>query len=210
MIHREAGGAGLSSPSKADVTAFCAAAPLPSALPLRAMVADDEPAIRVMLAGCLAAQGYVVTAATSAAEAIALAAREPFDLIFLDLRLDLDGGPDLMSTLLRENLRAKLVVITASASVDAALDAMKRGAADYLPRPFTPAEVQLVTQKLAERRRLEGQVEALQQALGQLDPEADFPTASAAMQRQLNLARQVAPSSATVLICGEPGTGKGR
>ena len=68
----------------------------------------------------------------------------------------------------------------------------------------------LVTQKVAERRRLEWQVEALQDALGQLDPEADFPTANSRMQRALALARQVAPSNATVLICGEVGTGKGR
>jgi NtrC-family two-component system response regulator AlgB len=209
MIDREAG---VPSPALAKAALLDVIAPPPSlsAPPLRVMVVDDEQTIRMTLSFYLEADGHAVTSASSAPEALARVAREAFDLIFLDLRLGLDSGLDLIAALLRESPRAKVVVITAHASVETAVEAMKRGAADYLPKPFTPAEVQLVTRKVAERRRLEWQVEALQRALGQMDPEADFPTASAAMQRQLNLARQVASSNATVLICGEPGTGKGR
>ncbi len=178
--------------------------------PLRVLVADDERAIRVTLSVNLEVDGHTVTTAASAQAMLDEVSRRAFDLIFLDLRLGADNGLELIPRILKENPRASVVVITAYASVETAVDAIKRGAMDYLPKPFTPVEVRLVTQKVAERRRLQWQVEALRDAMGRLDPEADFPTASAVMQRALALARQVAGSNATVLICGEPGTGKGR
>jgi NtrC-family two-component system response regulator AlgB len=178
--------------------------------PLRILIVDDEETIRLTLGLCLEADGHAVTRTAMAQGALDEVSRRAFDLIFLGLRLGLDNGLDLIPSMLRENPRAKIVVITAYASVETAVEAMKRGATDYLPKPFTPVEVQLVTQKVAERRRLEWQVEALQEALGQLDAESDFPTSSAVMQQALNLARQVAGSNANVLICGEPGTGKTR
>ena len=177
---------------------------------LNVLVIDDEPTIRLSLSICLETQNHVVSAVGTAAEALEEVRARAFDLIFLDIRLGLDNGLDLIPPLLRENPQSKIIVITAHASIDTAVTAIKRGAMDYLPKPFTPAEVQLVTQKVAERRRLEWQVESLRSALGQLDPEADFPTLNPAMQRAVSLARQVASSKANVLISGEPGTGKGR
>jgi NtrC-family two-component system response regulator AlgB len=103
-----------------------------------------------------------------------------------------------------------VIVITAYASIDTAVEAIKRGAADYLPKPFTPAQVALVTSKVAEQRAMERKFEALKAASGGDDPEADFPTADPAMQRALDLAHRVAGSNATVLIQGELGTGKER
>jgi NtrC-family two-component system response regulator AlgB len=182
----------------------------PSANPLRILVVDDEQTIRITLTLCLEADGHSVVSCGTADDALNEVRSRAFDLIFLDLRLGLDNGLDLIPHFLRENPRTKVVVITAYASVATAVEAMKRGATDYLPKPFTPVEVQFVTQKVADRRKLEWQVEALQDALGRMDPEADFPTASHAMQQTLSLARQVSTSKATVMICGEAGTGKGR
>ena len=177
---------------------------------LRILIICEEANIRLQLALCLEADGHHVVAHGNIHDAMADASWQVFDLIYLDLRLGVDNGLDFIPRLLAESSWARLIVITAYASVDTAVEAMKRGASDYLAKPFTPAQVRLVTQKVAERRMLERKVEAMQAALGGIDPEADLPTASPAMARTLELARQVASSSATVLIRGELGTGKGR
>ena len=176
---------------------------------LRILIVDDEENIRLTLSLCLQADGHTVAAAGTVQAALVEVSQRAFELIFLDLRLGMENGLDLIPRLLAENPWSKIVVITAYASVETAVEAMKRGATDYLPKPFTPAQVQLVTDNIAERRRLEAKVESLQQALGH-DPEADFPCASKTMRRTLEMARRVAASSATLLIKGEVGVGKGR
>jgi NtrC-family two-component system response regulator AlgB len=183
------------------------AEPIPS---LRILVIDDEPNIRIQLSLCLEAAGHKVVGHGNIHDALAEASWQVFDLVFLDLRLGTDNGLDFIPRLLTENPWTKVVVITAYASVDTAIEAMKRGATDYLPKPFTPAQVLFVTRKVAERRLLERRVEALQVAFGEMDPEADLATSSPAMERALELARLAATSQATVLIRGEPGSGKGR
>ena len=102
----------------------------------------------------------------------------------------------------------KIIVITAYASIDTAVEAMRRGATDYIPKPFTPAQVKLAVHKVFEMRTLEQRIAALQEDLGRSHPEIDFSSTSPLMQRAVNLARQVAPSDATVLLRGESGTGK--
>ena len=175
---------------------------------LRILIVDDEENIRLTLSICLEADGHHVSNAATVQAALVEVCQRAFDLIFLDLRLGVDGGLDLIPRLLAENPWSKIVVITAYASVETAVEAMKRGAADYLPKPFTPAQVQLVTQKVADQRRMEAKIESLQQRWG--DPEADFPTASASMRHALEMAKRVAASNATLLIRGEVGVGKGR
>ncbi len=177
--------------------------------PLRILIVDDEVTIQVTLSACLEADGHHVRAHGNPHDALADAAVHAFDLIFLDVRLGTENGLDYIQPLLAFNPWAKIVVITAYASIDTAVEAMKRGAADYLAKPFSPSQVELVTASVAERRRLELQVQSLQSALGD-DPEADFISTSSAMQRTMEMARQVAASNAPVLISGEIGTGKGR
>lgn len=178
--------------------------------PLRILVIDDESNIRIQLSLCLESAGHKVVGHANIHDALAEASWQVFDLVFLDLRLGTDNGLDFIPRLLAESPWTRVVVITAYSSVDTAVEAMKRGASDYLAKPFTPSQVDFVTRKVAERRMLERRVEALQVALGEMDPEADLVTASPAMERALSLARQAATSQATVLIRGEPGSGKGR
>lgn len=178
--------------------------------PLRILIVDDEDNIRLTLSMFLEADGHEVIARDNIHDALADAALRAFDLVFLDVRLGIDDGLDFLPRIRAESPWAKIVVITAYASVSTAVQAMKGGATDYLPKPFTPAQVRLVTDKIAQQRRLEWKVEALKEALGNIDPEADFPTASSAMRAALSMARQVADSRATILISGEVGTGKGR
>jgi NtrC-family two-component system response regulator AlgB len=177
---------------------------------LRILIIDDEDNIRLTLSMCLEADGHEVVSHDNINDALTDAASRAFDLVFLDVRLGADDGLDFLPRIRSQSPWAKVVVITAYASVSTAVQAMKGGATDYLPKPFTPAQVRLVTDKIARQRRLEWKVEALRAALGELDPEADFPTVSSSMQSVLTVARQVADSRATILISGEVGTGKGR
>jgi NtrC-family two-component system response regulator AlgB len=178
--------------------------------PLRILVIDDEANIRMTLSMCLEVDGHKVVAHGNIHDAMEEVARQVFDLVFLDLRLGMDNGMDFLPRLTAESPWAKVVVITAFASIETAVEAMRRGAIDYLPKPFEPAQVQLVTKKVAERRQLELKVEALKNALGSLDAEADFPTDTPAMRQAVDLARQVARARAAILISGEQGVGKGR
>jgi two-component system, NtrC family, response regulator AlgB len=180
----------------------------PSTPRLRILVVDDEANIRRTLSLYLESEGHLVTGVSNADDAIREAYRRPFDLAFVDLRLGTASGLDLIPELLNKSPGLKIVVITAYASVDTAVEAMRRGAADYVPKPFTPAQIGLALRKATEIRSLERRIDSLVQDLGRSNPDADFSTEDPAMQRVVHLARQVASSDATVLLRGESGTGK--
>jgi NtrC-family two-component system response regulator AlgB len=172
------------------------------------LVVDDEANIRRMLAICLETEGYRVTAVSNFDDALSEASRKSFDVAFVDLRLGTTNGLDLIPALLTTTPWLKIVVITAYASIETAVDAMKRGATDYLPKPFTPAQVKLAIQKVFDIRNLEQKVTALREDLGRSRFDVDFSSTSATMTRAINLAQQAAASNATILIRGESGTGK--
>jgi NtrC-family two-component system response regulator AlgB len=177
---------------------------------LQILVIDDEENIRFALTMCLETDGHKVVAVGTIEAALEEASRRAFDLIFLDVRLGTQNGLDYIENLLQESPWARIVVITAYASVDTAVEAMKRGATDYLSKPFEPTQLRLLTQKVAERRLLERKIDALQTTLGAMDPESDFPTSSPVWRYAIEFARRVASATAPVLICGEAGTGRGR
>jgi NtrC-family two-component system response regulator AlgB len=176
---------------------------------LNVLVVDDEPNLRRVLTISLEVAGHRVTAVGNADDAIAESQRRSFDLAFVDIRLGSDSGLDLIPRLLAGSPWMKVVVVTAFAAIDSAVEAMRRGAMDYLPKPFTPAQIEVLTRRVAELRALETQVAELKGALGEAVPEADLSSGSAAMQQAIALARQVAASDAAILIRGESGTGKG-
>ena len=176
--------------------------------PLNVLVVDDEVNIRKTLSMFLETEGHKVIAVSNFEDAIAEASQRSFELAFVDLRLGAESGLDLIPALLVATPWLKIIVITAYASIDTAVEAIRRGATDYIPKPFTPAQVKLAMQKVFELRTLEQKVTILQEDLGRLNPEIDFSSTSNAMQRAVNLARQVAPSDATILLRGENGTGK--
>jgi NtrC-family two-component system response regulator AlgB len=175
---------------------------------LNILVVDDELNIRKTLSICLETDGHRVVGVSNFQDALAEASRRSFDLAFVDLRLGVDHGLDLIPLLLATTPWLKIIVITAYASIDTAVEAMRRGATDYIPKPFTPAQVKLTVEKVYEMRTLEQKVAALQEDLSRSNPEVDFSSASPAMQRAANLARQAARSEATILLRGESGTGK--
>jgi len=175
---------------------------------LNILVVDDEANIRKTLAVCLTTDGHRVVGVGGSREALPEAARKSYELAFVDLRLGADDGLDLIPALLAANPGLKIIVITAYASIDTAVEAMRRGASDYIPKPFTPAQIKLAIRKVFEVRTLEQKVAALQDALGKERPEVDFSSSSPAMLEAVTMARQAAASEATILLRGESGTGK--
>lgn len=177
--------------------------------PFRVLVIDDEKNIRVTLAACLEGLGAQVTVVGTGDAALEALRRQAFDLAFLDLRLKEMSGLDLLPRLLALNPQLPIVVITAYATIQTAVEAIKRGARDYLPKPFTPAQIRHLVSGLTERLHLSRQVEELQNRLQEAVPELVLETASPKMRATLELAALVAASPATVLLLGENGTGKG-
>ncbi len=177
--------------------------------PFRVLVIDDEKNIRVTLAACLEGLGAQVTVVGTGDAALEALRRQAFDLAFLDLRLREMSGLDLLPRLLALNPQLPIVMITAYATIQTAVEAIKRGARDYLPKPFTPAQIRHLVSGLAERLHLSRQVEELQERLKEAVPELILETASPKMRAILELAARVASTPATVLLLGENGTGKG-
>lgn len=175
---------------------------------LNILIVDDEANIRKTLAACLESRGHRVTAVSNVRDGQAQVERQVFDMAFVDLRLGADNGMDLIPTLLNASPWLKVVVITAYASVETAVEAMRRGAADYIPKPFTPDQVELVTQRVGAVRNMEQRIFALQEDLKRLHPEESFVSRHPGMQRAIELARQSAPSEAVLLLRGPSGTGK--
>ena len=172
------------------------------------LVIDDERNIRTTLAACLEGMGCRVRAVATADEALAAVAADRFDLAFLDLRLGQANGLELLPKLLA-GADLDVVVITAYARIDTAVEAIKRGAVDYLPKPFTPVQIRHLVRQVTERRLLSQRVQDLESRLQAVEPEADLETASPKMRAVLDLALRAAASDAPVLLRGESGTGKG-
>jgi two-component system, NtrC family, response regulator AlgB len=175
---------------------------------LRILVVDDERNIRSSLRVCLEQIGSDVVEAATPEAALAALAQRPFDMAFVDLRLGLASGLDLLPLLLAEDSGLDVVMVTAYATFDTAVEAIQRGARDYLPKPFTPAQIRTVVSRLAERRTLRARVSELEGRLEETAPEASLETSSPTMQATLGLVRRAAPSEASVLFRGESGTGK--
>jgi NtrC-family two-component system response regulator AlgB len=173
------------------------------------LLIDDDPSLRKTIRVALETMGQKVFEASDAGQAQQLLGRTLFDAAFLDLRLGRDQGLELLPVLLRLSPGLAVVVITAYATIETAVEAMRRGACDYLPKPFTPDQLRVVLDRVARIRRLESRVEALEEQIRAVVPEADLQTDEPAMRQALEVAFKAAPTEATLLLRGESGTGKG-
>ena len=175
---------------------------------LNILIVDDEVNIRKSLTLWLKSHDQQVRQAASADEAFAENRLNKFDLVFLDLRLGADNGIELIPKLLADSPWLKIVVMTAYSSITTAVEAMKRGAFDYIEKPFTPEKIDVILEKLEKTLALEHRLDRLEEDLKSLHPDGVFISNNPKMQRTLEMARQVAASEAAVLIRGESGTGK--
>lgn len=182
--------------------------PPPSSQCLRILIVDDEANIRKTLSMALEVDGHSVTSVGNGKDGLYQASLRSYDLIFLDLRLGTEKGTDFIPEFIARSPWVKIVIITAYASVETAVEAIRRGAVDYLPKPFTPDQVRVITERVAEGKRAEAGAGALGESAEGREPGADLDSKSPAMQSAFALARQVASSDASVLLRGESGTGK--
>jgi two-component system response regulator PilR (NtrC family) len=174
----------------------------------RVLVVDDERSMRELLAITLRQAGYAVTLAEGGAAAIEHLRRDAFDLVVTDLRmLDVDGMAVLRAAL-EIAPDTVVVVVTAYASTETAVEAMKLGAYDYVTKPFKLDEIRVKLANALERKRLKDENRALRRQLVHGRPFDDFIGKSPRMLAVFDVIRKTADSDSTVLVTGESGTGK--
>ena len=171
----------------------------------KVLVIDDEDTIRRTLRLCLEADGYEVIIAPSGEAGLVAAAKQSPDLALVDLRLGGMDGIAVTKALADSSPGTAVVVMTAYATIDNAVAAMRAGAADYLPKPFTPAAVRHLVGRVLDTARMR---QELSEVRAKAPPSA-MTSVCPAVQEAYRLADRVAASDATVLIRGETGTGKG-
>ncbi|MBU0987987.1 MAG: response regulator, partial [Proteobacteria bacterium] len=180
-------------------------------LPKRLLIVDDEENMRHMLSALLSKSGYRVDTAVDGMEALDRVDQTLYDFILCDLKMPKMGGMEFV-----ENARDKLwattvIMMSAYGSIDTAVEAMKKGAYDYISKPFKSDEVLLALKKAEERESLKRENRWLKERIRKIQEDYHFGNMvakSGAMQAVFNLAEKVAQYNTTVLICGDSGTGK--
>jgi DNA-binding NtrC family response regulator len=172
------------------------------------LVVDDELSVRHSLSGWFRKDGLDVATAENATAALNLLRDRRFDVVLLDIRMPGMDGLELQEHIQRIDPQAAVVMITAFASVDTAVRALKQGAFDYVTKPVDPDELSHLVQRALEQRRLRDENAQLREALTELTAPEEIVGDSAAMRKVMELVHLVARTDATVLIRGESGTGK--
>jgi two-component system, NtrC family, response regulator AtoC len=175
---------------------------------VRILVVDDEEIVRESLSGWLEKDGYSVETAPDGRSALARIEAEPWSIILLDLKMPGMDGLQVLEETRKLRADAVVVIMTAYATVDTAVSAMKIGAYDYLVKPFDPEELSILIQKIVAQQALVHENLVLRKALKQEWSFRDLVSKAATMQAVFELARVAARSQSTILIQGESGTGK--
>ncbi|MDF1545031.1 MAG: sigma-54 dependent transcriptional regulator, partial [bacterium] len=177
-------------------------------MPARILVIDDEESMCNFMEIMLSKEGYSVDTAPSGPDGLDKVHESDYDLIIADLNMPKMTGIELLQEVRSFREDQELVVMTAFASVDTAIEAMKKGAADYITKPFKVDEIKLVIEKCINRKQLLKENSNLKRQL-QADNSFDkFVGTSKDVEKLKELCRRVADSDSTILLRGESGTGK--
>jgi two-component system, NtrC family, response regulator HydG len=172
------------------------------------LVVDDEPELCRALSKLLSRNGYQVVTAGNGEEALQQLRRQEVHLVLSDLQMPRMGGLDLLKAAQIISPATEFVIITGHGSIETAVDAMKSGAYDFIEKPFSTSTTLKVVRKALEKQNLVMENRQLRRRLDELQGTSDIIGNSEPMRRAVAVARQAAPSSATILITGESGTGK--
>ncbi len=176
--------------------------------PARILIADDEDSLRWVLEKGLRQAGYEVAAAKDGEGALRAFEAEPYDLVFLDVRMPGLDGLMALGKLREIRSDANVIVMTAHGTMETAIQAMQRGAYDYLAKPFDLDEVLLLTERALEARRLTQEVARLRKGLQEVKEFSALIGRHPRMQEVYKAIGRIAGSDVTVLLRGESGTGK--
>ena len=174
----------------------------------RILVVDDEASHLQMLEAVLSTEGYEIHKAGDGQEAISLVEERFYDLLLMDIRMRKVGGIEALKEIKKISPGIPIIIMTAYASVNTAVDALKSGAYDYLTKPLDIEELKILVEKALHHRKLEQENVYLKERLGDRFDFSNIIGHSPAMQYLFETIALVAPSEATVLIAGESGTGK--
>ncbi|MBI4667435.1 MAG: sigma-54-dependent Fis family transcriptional regulator [Nitrospinae bacterium] len=174
----------------------------------RILVVDDESSLRFVLSRGLTRKGYVVDAASTVAEAGEFLNEYPYFLAFVDIMMPDGSGLDLLESIKRRPNAPSVVVMTAEATMKNAIEAMQKGAFDYLTKPFDLNEVALLAQRVGEYRKMAGELAQLKSAEPVKSSPDEIIGRAPSMQDVFKLIGRAANSDATVLITGPTGSGK--
>ena len=180
----------------------------PAASPGRVLVVDDQRNMRITTGIVLRQAGYEVAEAEGGAAAIERIRSEPFDVVLTDLRMGDVDGMEVLRSAVEISPAVQVIVMTAYGSIESAVEAIRRGAYDYVSKPFKEEELLLRVEKALERRRLLGQVSLLAGEFRDRYGLEHVVGRSAALREVLDRTVRIAPTDATVLLTGESGTGK--
>ena len=176
---------------------------------MRILIVDDQRTIRLTSAQAVRAEGHEADTADSGQVALLKLQEEHYDLVMLDLRLESEAdGLDYLARLQKISPRLPVVICTAHASIETAVEAMRRGAQDYLEKPFTPEQLRQLLARVEKARRLLQRVDELEEQVAQTQPAMDFTSQDPEMAALISVIERAATSRATILILGENGTGK--
>jgi len=174
----------------------------------RVLVVEDEAVMQSLLEKALTRWGHEVRLAASAEEALAAFAPRSYDLVITDLRMPGASGLDLLDLVRERDPDTPVVIMTAYGSVDTAVEAVKRGAADFITKPFELPHLEVVVGRTLEKAATEREVERLRPLADEREGLGDLVGGSLVMKQVYNLIDKVAGSDLTVLITGPTGTGK--
>jgi len=175
---------------------------------VRILVVDDEMIVREALSNYLREDGYEAVAVETGEEALKMVEGERWNVLFVDLKMPGMDGLEVLREVKKITSDVPVIIITAYATIDSAVQAMKDGAYDYIVKPFDPEAIALVVEKVVEHQRLVQENILLRERLDQEYKFEEIIGKSHPMQEIFELVKNVAESDASVLITGESGTGK--
>jgi DNA-binding NtrC family response regulator len=172
------------------------------------LIIDDDQSIRDSCSQVFKKEGYTVKTAKDGNDGLKLFKKEFFHAVLLDLKLPGLNGMEVLSRIKEENPETPVIIITGYATIESAVEAIKRGASDYISKPFSPTELRVITQKALESRKAFFENIYLRE---ELKKKSEFDMVigkSEAMEKVIDIVRRVSSTDSTVLITGESGTGK--